>query len=115
MAPWGKVHSAVHSAGDRIKGGLAWANHKYQAGMHLASKTNELLQTGKKIAGIFMPALDRIMPAATPHIVQGIGALDKMRDTAINTQQDVLDQIGRNSDIVDAMRKAGPLMKPYYS
>ena len=62
-----------------------------------------------------MPALGRIMPADIPHIMQGMSALDKMRDTAINTHQDVLDQIGRNSDIVDAMRKAGPLLKPYYS
>ena len=42
--------------------------------MHLAAKTNDLYQTGKKIAGMFMPALDRHgMTGAAAAIGQGFG------------------------------------------
>ncbi len=53
MPAFGKVHSAVHTGFDRVKSGLRWAGHKYQQGMHLAGKVNDLYQTGKKIGCIF--------------------------------------------------------------
>ena len=53
MPAFGKVHSALHTGVDRVKSGLKWAGHKYQQGMHLAGRANDLYQTGKKIAGIF--------------------------------------------------------------
>ena len=53
MPAFGKVHSALHTGVDRVKSGLKWAGHKYQQGMHLAGRANDLYQTGKKIADIF--------------------------------------------------------------
>ncbi len=47
MAPFGKVQSAMHGAADRVMAGLAWANHRYQAGVGLAGKVNEMHHTGK--------------------------------------------------------------------
>ena len=46
MAPWGKVHASMHNAYDRVKSGLAYANHKYQQGLSLAGKVNDLYQVG---------------------------------------------------------------------
>ena len=54
MAPFGKVHAAVHNAADRVKSGLAWANHRYQQGVGLAQRINDYYHTGKKVAGLMM-------------------------------------------------------------
>ena len=51
MAPFGKVHAAMHNAADRVKGGILWANHKYQQGVGLAGKVNTLYDVGKKWQG----------------------------------------------------------------
>ena len=48
MAPFGKVHGAIHGAADRVKSGLAWANHKYPQGVGLAGKVNALDHVGKR-------------------------------------------------------------------
>ena len=98
MPAFGKVHSAVNNGYDRVKSGLRWAGHKYQQGMHLAAKTNDLYQTGKKIAGMFMPALDR-------HGMTG----------GIQRHQDVLNKIHENSDILANIRKVPSMVQPYYS
>ena len=55
MPAFGKVHSAVHNGYDRVKSGLRWAGHKYQQGMHLAAKTNDLYQTGNRSRGCSCP------------------------------------------------------------
>ena len=68
MAPFGKVHSAVHNAADRVKSGLKWANHQYQQGVGLAGKVNDLYHVGKKVAGLMMPTLDKMHPALAPRI-----------------------------------------------
>ena len=104
MPAFGKVHSALHTGVDRVKSGLKWAGHKYQQGMHLAGRANDLYQTGKKIAGIFMPELQRM--GLDQGMLKGFGAMDHMRDSAISRHQDVLDKIGENSAIVGKMRQS---------
>ena len=113
MPAFGKVHSAIHTGMDRVKSGLKWAGHKYQQGMHLAGRVNDLYQTGKKIAGIFMPELQRL--GVDQAMMKGFGAMDHMRDNAISRHQDVLDKIGENSAIVGKMRQSQALVQPYYS
>ena len=113
MAPWGKVHSAVSNMADRAKGHLLWAHNKYQQGMHLAGKANDLYQTGKKIAGIFMPELQ--LMGLDQGMLKGFSAMDHMRDTAISRHQDVLDKIGENSAVVSKMRQSQQMLQPYYA
>ena len=113
MPAFGKVHSSVHTGVDRIKSGLKWAGHKYQQGMHLAGRVNDLYQTGKKIAGIFMPELQRM--GLDQGMLKGFSAMDHMRDTAISRHQDVLDKIGENSAIVGKMRQSQQMLQPYYA
>ena len=113
MPAFGKVHSALHTGVDRMKSGLKWAGHKYQQGMHLAGRGNDLYQTGKKIAGIFMPELQRM--GLDQGMLKGFGAMDHMRDTAISRHQDVLDKIGENSAIVGKMRQSQAMLQPYYA
>ena len=116
MPAFGKVHSAVHNGYDRVKSGLRWAGHKYQQGMHLAAKTNDLYQTGKQIAGMFMPALDRHgMTGAAAAIGQGFGAMDALRDRGIQRHQDGLNKIQENSDILANIRKVPAMVQPSYS
>ena len=112
MPAFGKVHSAVHTGFDRVKSGLRWAGHKYQQGMHLAGKVNDLYQTGK-IGGIFMPELQRL--GWDQHVIKGFGAMDHMRDSAISRHQDVLNQISDNSAILDKIRQARTMAQPYMS
>ena len=40
MAPFGKVHAALHSGADRVKSGILWGHHKYRQGVGLAGKAN---------------------------------------------------------------------------
>ena len=115
MAPFGKAHAAVHSAGDRIKSGLAWAHHKYQQGVGLAQKTNLLYETGKKIAGILLPHADRLHPAITPGVMGGVQALDQLRDAGISKHTHILDQIRANSGVLDDLRKAQAMAQPFMS
>ena len=68
----------MYGAADRVKSGLAWAHHKYQQGVGLAQRTNHLHETGKKVAGILLPHLDRIAPGVTPAIMGGVQAMDQM-------------------------------------
>ena len=44
---------------------------------------------------------------------KGIGAMDKMRDTAISRHQDVLDHIGENFALVGNIRQSQQMMRPY--
>ena len=113
MPAFGKVHSSLHTAADRVKSGLKWGHHKYRQGMHLAGRANDLYQTGKKIAGIFMPELAHMGLDKFFH--GGFSAMDQMRDSAISRHQDVLDRIGENSAIVGKMRQAQTLAQPYMS
>ena len=113
MPAFGKVHSAVHTGVDRVKSGLKWAAHKYRQGMHLAGRANDLYQTGKKIAGIFMPELERL--GVDQAITRGFGAMDHMRDSAISRHQDVLNKIVDNSAIVGKMRQSQQMIQPYYA
>ena len=113
MPAFGQVHSAIHTGMARVKSGLKWAGHKYRQGMHLAGKASDLYQTGKKIAGIFMPELQRL--GMDQAMLKGFGAMDHMRDTAISRHQDVLDKIGENSAIVGKMRQSQQTNQPYYA
>ena len=113
MQAFGKVHSSIHTAADRVQAGLKWGHHKYRQGMHLAGRANDLYQTGKKIAGIFMPELERM--GIGQHMMKGIGTMDLMRDQAINRHQDVLDRIGENSAFVCKIRQSQQLAQPYMS
>ena len=113
MAPWGKVHSAVQHAGMRVKSGLLWANHQYGRGMALAGKANDLFETGKRVAGLFMPAMDRLAPGAQQAIMGGIGRMDRARDDLVAGHQGLMDRIHQNSDIVAAARAAKPMLQPY--
>ena len=81
--------------------------------MHLAGKANDLYQTGKRIASIFMPELAGI--GMDKPMMQAFGAMDHMRDTAISRHQDVLDKIGENSAIVSKMRQSQQMIQPYYA
>ena len=113
MPAFGKVHSSIHTAADRVKSGLKWGHHKYRQGMHLAGRANDLYQTGKKIAGIFMPELERM--GIGQQMLKGFGTMDLMRDQAINRHQDVLDRIGENSAFVGKLRQTQELAQPYMS
>ena len=111
MPAFGKVHSSIHTAADRVKSGLKWGHYKYRQGLHLAGRANAMYETGKKIAGIFMPELER-MGMDNPFF-KGIGAMDKLRDSAISRHQDVLDHIGENSALVGKIRQSQQMMQPY--
>ncbi len=113
MPAFGKVHSAMHTGIDRIKSGLRWAGHKYQQGQHLAGRANDLYNTGKKISGIFMPELAHL--GVDQAVFKGFGAMDHMRDNAINRHQDVLNRIQDNSAVVGKMRQSQQMLQPYYS
>ena len=113
MPAFGKVHSSLHTAADRVKSGLKWGHHKYRQGMHLAGRANDLYQTGKKIANIFMPELERM--GIGQQMLKGFGTMDLMRDQAINRHQDVLDRIGENSAFVGKLRQTQELAQPYMS
>ena len=113
MPAFGKVHSSIHSAADRVKSELKWGHYKYRQGLHLAGRANELYQTGKKIAGIFMPELERM--GLGQHLMKGVGAMDPLRDQAVNRHQDVLDRIGENSAFVGKIRQTQQLAQPYLS
>ncbi len=113
MPAFGKVHSAIHTGVDRFKSGLRWARHKYQQGMHLAGKANDLYQVGKRVAGIFMPELQR--RATTQAMVKGFGVMEQFRDYAISRHQDVLDKIGEHAAIVGKMCQRQQMLQPYYS
>ena len=113
MAPFGKIHAAAHNAADRVKLGLAWVNHRYQQGVGLAQRINDYYHTGRKVAGLMMPVLDRIHPELAPRLNAGIGAMDRLRDTAVQSHDDVLAKIGENADIMKQMRNAMAPLQPY--
>ena len=113
MAPFGKVHAAVSNAGDRVKAGLAWVNHRYQQGVGLAQRVNDYYHTGKKIAGLMMPVLDKIHPEIAPRLNAGLGAMDRLRDTAVSHHDDVLAKIQENAGLVKDMRNAMAPLQPY--
>ncbi len=115
MAPFGKVHAAMHTGADRVKSGLLWGAHKYRQGVGLAGKANELWDTGKKVANLFMPAMDRISPQIASGVQGAMGAVDQLRDQGIARHQDVINRIGENADLVKAWREAKPLVQPYFS
>ena len=115
MTPFGKVHSAMHSAADRVKSGLLWANHKYSQGVGLAGKVNDLYSAGRKVAGLMMPVLDKMHPEIAPRVNAGIGALDRIRDMTVQKHDDVLDQIRQNSQMVHQMKTAVAPLQPYLS
>ena len=68
-------------------------------------------QLGTKIAGIFMPELERL--GMDNRIMQGLGAMDKMRSDLVSRHQDVLDHIGENSALVSKIRQSQQMMQPY--
>ena len=70
-----------------------------------------MFETGKKIAGIFMPELERL--GMDNRIMQGLGAMDKMRSDLVSRHQDVLDHIGENSALVGKIRQSQQMMQPY--
>ena len=111
MPAFGKVHSSIHTAADRVKSGLKWGHHKYRQGLHIAGRANAMFETGKKIAGIFMPELERL--GMDNRIMQGLGAMDKMRSGLVSRHQDVLDHIGENSALVGKIRQSQQMMRPY--
>ena len=112
MPAFGKVHSSIHTAADRVKSGLKWGHHKKnRQGMHLAGRANDMYQVGKKIAGILMPELEHLGMGS--HLKTGFTALDKMRDHTINRHQDVLDRIGENFAFMGKVRQTQALAQPY--
>ena len=113
MAPWAKSNSAASTMMERGKHGMLWAHHKYRQGLHLALKAADMYQTGKHIAGIFMPEL-HAMGAAKP-LMQGFGAVDNVMHKGIQTHADVLNKIGENSAILGKLRQARTLAQPYMS
>ena len=113
MAPFGKVHSAINHAGDRVKAGLAYVNHKYQQGVGLAQRVNEYMHVGRKVAGLMMPVLDRMHPDLAPKLNAGIGALDRLRDTAVQHHDDVLSKIRENASVVKDARDAFAPVQSY--
>ena len=116
MAPWGKVHSAWQHVGSRVKSGLLWANHVHKQGLHLASRTNDLYNTGKQAASLFLPALDRLAgSAATGGITSAFGKMDALRDQATAGYSRMEDKVRENSDIVAAARQARPMLQPFLS
>ena len=96
----------MHNAADRVKSGLAWANHQYQQGVGLAGKVNDLYHVGKKVAGLMMPTLDKMHPAIAPRINAGLGALDVLRDTAV-AHHDRLDAVAVAQQVGDASAASG--------
>ena len=115
MAPFGKVHSAINQAGDRVKAGLAYVNHRYQQGVGLAQRVNEYMHVGKKVAGLMMPVLDRMHPDLAPRLNAGIGALDRLRDMSIAGHDDVMQKIQQNAMLLSQMRSAVAPLQPYMS
>ena len=113
MAPFGKIHSAVNHVGDRVKAGLAFVNHKYQQGVGLAQRVNDYAHVGRKVAGLMMPVLDRIHPELAPKLNAGIGALDRLRDTAVQHHDDVLSKIRENASVVKDARDAFAPVQSY--
>ncbi len=113
MAPWGKVHSAMSNMADRAKGHMLWANNKYQQGLHLAGRANDLYQTGKRIASVLMPELNHL--GLDKHVMHGFGAMDGMMYKDIQRHQDVLNQISDNSALLGKLRHAQTLAQPYMS
>ena len=103
----------MHNAGDRIKSGLDWANHRYQQGVGLAQRINDYYHTGKKGAGVMMPVLDRWHPELAPRLNAGLGAMDRLRDTAVSHHDDVLAKIRENASLVSDMRNARAPLQPY--
>ena len=113
MAPFGKVHAAANNAADRVKAGLAWANHKYVQGVGLAQRVNDYYHTGRKVAGLMMPVLDRMHPELAPRLNAGLGAMDRLRDTAVSHHDDVLAKIRENASVIKDMRDAMAPLQPY--
>ena len=113
MPAIGKVHSALHTGVDRVKSGLKWAGHKYQQGMHLAGRANDLYQTGKKIAGIFMPELNHL--GLSKPMMQGFSAVDNMMHKGVQRHQDMLNMLQDNSAILGKLRQAQGMAQPYLS
>ena len=79
--------------------------------MHLVGKTNDLYQTGKRIASIFMPELSR-MGLDRP-MMHGFGAVDSMMHKGIQRHQDVLNSIQDNGAILAKMRQAKGMAQPF--
>ena len=113
MGAFGKVHAAAHNAADRVKAGLAWVNHRYQAGVGLAQRISDYYHVGKKVAGLMMPVLDKMHPEIAPRLNAGLGAMDRLRDTAVSHHDDVLAKIQYNADMVSQMRNAMAPLQPY--
>ncbi len=82
-------------------------------GLHLAGKANDLYQTGKRIASIFMPELNAL--GLDKPMMQGLGAMDHLRDQGIKRHQDVLNTISNNSAILGKLRQAQGMAQPYMS
>ena len=60
-----------------------------------------------------MPVLDKMHPELAPRINAGLGAMDRLRDTAVSHHDDVLAKIKENSDMVAQMRQAVAPLQPY--
>ena len=103
----------MNHAGDRVKAGLAYVNHKYQQGVGLAQRVNEYMHVGRKVAGLMMPVLDRMHPELAPKLNAGIGALDRLRDTAVQSHDDVLSKIRENASLVKDARDAFAPVQSY--
>ena len=113
MPAFGKVHSSLHTAADRVKSGLKWGHYKYRQGLHLAGRANDLYETGKKIAGIFMPELNHL--GLSKPMMQGFSAVDNMMHKGVQRHQDVLNMIQDNSAILGKLRQAQGMAQPYMS
>ena len=81
--------------------------------MHLAGKANDLYQTGKRIASIFMPELNAI--GLDKPMMQGFSAVDNVMHKCIQRHQDVLNRIHDNSAILGKLRQAQGMAQPHMS
>ena len=80
----------------------------------MASRVNRLYETGKQVAGLFVPAMDRLAPGMAQGMVHGIGAMDRLRDKAVDLPHSmhnaIQDKIRENSDILQTVRAAKPIV-----
>ena len=60
-----------------------------------------------------MPVLDKMHPELAPRINAGLGAMDRLRDTAVSHHDDVLAKIKENANMIKDLRDAAAPLQPY--
>ena len=60
-----------------------------------------------------MPVLDRMHPELAPRLNAGLGAMGRLRDTAVSHHDDVLSRIHANGAVLKDLRNAVAPLQPY--